>query len=214
VKSERPDRESGQFGKIKMLAKTLLGFSIVCNFATLLGLWIAYKNSPTPLQGQIGYILLLSGAAASIIAYLAFAWFVMRPIASKKPEKATETKNQLPSYNIPPQDQIYIHIPQTTTCIIGDRASTNVSFFSARDIRLTYCKVTFAIQGEEFALDSSEPLEIPAFHATEASLKRSLTSDEKERVGEGRGRILHYSGIAVFSGNLQKNFWGMVMEFI
>lgn len=130
------------------------------------------------------------------------------------PRGEAEIESEPIPHSVPLEDQIFVHIPATTTCIIGDQASTNVSFFSARDIHLTYCKVTFAIQGAEFELDSSVPLEIPAFHATQASLKRSLTPDEQERIGEGRGRILHYTGLAVFSGNLQKDFWGMVIEFL
>lgn len=62
-----------------MLAKTLLPFTIVCNFATLFGLWIAYEAAPATLQARIGHELLLWGAGASIVAYVAFAFLVMRP---------------------------------------------------------------------------------------------------------------------------------------
>jgi hypothetical protein len=62
-----------------MLAKTLLVFTIVCNFATLVGLWIGYEAAPATLQARIGHVLLLCGAIASIAAYVGFAIFVMKP---------------------------------------------------------------------------------------------------------------------------------------
>jgi len=62
-----------------MLRKGLLAFTIVSNFATLLGLWIAYQSAPAALQAKTGHLLLFSGAIASVVTYIAFAVFVMRP---------------------------------------------------------------------------------------------------------------------------------------
>jgi hypothetical protein len=76
-----------------MLTKILLAFTIVCNFATLFGLWVAYEASPATLQAQIGHALLLCGAVASILGYLAFAYFVMRPVAHKTQEQSIATKD-------------------------------------------------------------------------------------------------------------------------
>jgi hypothetical protein len=67
-----------------MLGRTLLAFSIVCNCATLFGLWIAYEAAPATLQAKIGHTLLLCGAVASIILYALFAIFVMKPKAEKR----------------------------------------------------------------------------------------------------------------------------------
>jgi hypothetical protein len=61
-----------------MLTKILLGFTIMCNFATLLGLWIAYEAAPSTLQSRVGHVLTWSGATASAILYLFAAWFVLR----------------------------------------------------------------------------------------------------------------------------------------
>jgi len=60
-----------------MLTKILLAFTVVCNFATLLGLWIAYEASPATLQLKIGHVLAWSGAIASAILYFFVAWLVM-----------------------------------------------------------------------------------------------------------------------------------------
>jgi hypothetical protein len=75
-----------------MLPRILLAFTIVCNFATLFGLWIAYEASPATLQGRIGHALLICGASASILAYIAFAVFVMRPNAHEAKAESHESE--------------------------------------------------------------------------------------------------------------------------
>lgn len=74
-----------------MLSKTLLAFTIVCNCATLFGLWIAYEAAPATLQASFGHALLLCGATASIILYAVFANFVMKPTV---PERDTDTQEK------------------------------------------------------------------------------------------------------------------------
>lgn len=71
----------------------------MCNFATLLGLWIAYEASPATMQARIGHVLLTCGALASILVYGAFAWFVMKPItheaAAAKKRPSTDRNDEL-----------------------------------------------------------------------------------------------------------------------
>jgi hypothetical protein len=61
-----------------MLTKILLGFTMMCNFATLLGLWIAYEAAPATLQARVGHVLTWSGATASAMLYFLVAWLVLR----------------------------------------------------------------------------------------------------------------------------------------
>ncbi len=51
----------------------------MCNFATLLGLWIAYEASPATIQSKVGHVLTISGAITSTILYFLVAWLVLRP---------------------------------------------------------------------------------------------------------------------------------------
>jgi hypothetical protein len=69
----------GPVDRDQMLRKSLLAFTIVSNFATFLGLWIAYQSAPASIQAKTGHLLLLVGAIASIVTYIVFAVFVMRP---------------------------------------------------------------------------------------------------------------------------------------
>jgi hypothetical protein len=62
-----------------MLNKILLPFSLVSNLATLLGLWIAYASAPASIQEKVGHILIVCGAIASIVVYVIFAVFLMKP---------------------------------------------------------------------------------------------------------------------------------------
>jgi len=63
-----------------MLKKGLLVFSLVSNFATLVGLWLSYASAPATVQNKFASMLLVSGAFASTGGYIAFAWLVMRPL--------------------------------------------------------------------------------------------------------------------------------------
>lgn len=155
-----------------------------------------YRFCTSPL----GNILLILGG----LAWLAFV--VFRPT-----NRSAETSGSV-STTIPLEDQIYIHIPAVATAVIGDQASTRVSFFSAQKVRLTYCKVKFARGEASFTLENAQPMNIDAFRTAEQNLARSLTTDEQERIGQtGRGQILHYEGLAIF-GHIEKPFWGMVVE--
>jgi hypothetical protein len=95
---ESPDSQSGPPGTTTVINKILIGFSIVCNFATLLGLWIAYAASPATLQHRVGSILILCGAITSILGYLAFAWFVMRGKIDREASRGASFSDDDPRY--------------------------------------------------------------------------------------------------------------------
>jgi hypothetical protein len=162
-------------------------------------------SKPEPTQGDNHFALYFTGwmlttALSALLVFLAF-----RQRKPKRPDGA-------PPHNYPVEEQIYIHIPAVATAVIGDQASTRVSFFSAQSVRLTYCKVKFVRGEASFTLENAQPMNIEAFRAAEQNLQRSLTTDEQERIGQnGRGQILHYEGLAVF-GHVEKPFWGMIVE--
>ena len=123
-------------------------------------------------------------------------------------------KVSLPQRNtVPLEDQIYVHIASSSTSVIGDQASTSLVIFSAQNIDLTFCRVTITAESKGFTIESSRPLHIPAFCVTQHNLQRSLTPDEQQRFGEGRGRILMIEGFVYF-GKLEKRFGDMVVEFL
>lgn len=68
-----------------MLTRTLLGFGLLSNIATLIGLWIAYIAAPASVHAKIGYVLLVAGAACSVVLYLFIAWLVLR--SPRRPSK-------------------------------------------------------------------------------------------------------------------------------
>jgi hypothetical protein len=77
-----------------MLTKILLGFGVVSNFATLIGLLITYMSAPVTVQSAVARILLLAGAGCSVILYFLLAWFVLRPRGARDAQIFT-TFNQL-----------------------------------------------------------------------------------------------------------------------
>ncbi len=81
-----------------MLSKILLAFSIVSNFATLLGFWMAYAASPATLQQTVGHVLILSGAIASILGYAALVWFVFRPKVGREIKRGASFYEDDPHY--------------------------------------------------------------------------------------------------------------------
>jgi len=185
-------------GRIQTIIKVLIALGLGNLLKGILTTQMP-KNWLTP------FWLLSSAAILALISWISPKMF------RKKTKPIAEAS---PSLNVPLEDQIYIHIPAVATAVIGDQASTKVSFFSAQNLRLTYCKVKFARGEASFTLENAQPMNIEAFHAAEQNLQRSLTTDEQERIGQtGRGHILHYEGLAIF-GHIEKPFWGMVVEHL
>jgi len=52
-----------------VLTKILLGFGILSNVATFIGLWMNYLTSPQSIQQKAGHVFLIVGATASVVLY-------------------------------------------------------------------------------------------------------------------------------------------------
>jgi hypothetical protein len=132
-----------------MLRKSLLPFSLVSNFATLLGLWITYEAAPASVQAKIGHWLILLGAAASIIGYIAFALFVMRPKAAElvqpiNPEAAVARPRMDAMAR---KNGIYIGPAGIAMQLIGEDLSIRLSIFTCTMIELRYIRVMLTVPG-------------------------------------------------------------------
>jgi hypothetical protein len=78
VKTKGPIR--GRASQVKrVLKKILLGFGVLSNIATLIGLWIAYISVPASVQAKIGHVFLIAGASCSVALYLWLAWVIFQP---------------------------------------------------------------------------------------------------------------------------------------
>src|ERR1700722_6329512 len=87
-----------------MPTRVLFGFTIMCNFATLLGLWIAYEAAPATLQATIGHVLTISGAITSTLLYFLAAWLVLRPKKHEVMKNETDWSRE----GTPKEQQLFV----------------------------------------------------------------------------------------------------------
>jgi hypothetical protein len=78
-----------------LLKKILLGFSLLSNIATLVGLWVAYIAAPASVQATIGHVLLIAGAITSVVLYLALAFVALRSGEQSTLEQAPDQGHAL-----------------------------------------------------------------------------------------------------------------------
>jgi hypothetical protein len=187
-----------------MLGKTLLAFSIVCNCATLFGLWIAYEAAPATLQARIGHTLLLCGAVASIILYALFAIFVMKP----KVEKA-EVELGKPRLNVLARKHgIYIGSAGIAARVIGDTLTVRLNIFTCTNIELRHIRATLStgLAGLEIALDpSAEPHRLLPWLEFEQVFEKTLTAEQMKKVGDWTDTVV-INGKAKFEDHIEKEF--------
>ena len=115
-----------------MLTKILLGFGVLSNLATLLGFWMNYISSPESVQNKVSRLLLIGGAAASILLYLGVAYLIFR-----KHPKTANAKSALEAFRN----------PQWETVIRRDFKNESVDLDGKRFWDCTFNHVTVAFHG-------------------------------------------------------------------
>jgi hypothetical protein len=103
-----------------MLNRILLGFGLLSNFATLLGLWIAYIAASETVQARVGHVLLVAGAISSIITYLVLAFFVLRHKHNTTDQHAVDGISK---------KQIYVGPHGMPISIVNDNARVHIVIF-------------------------------------------------------------------------------------
>lgn len=135
-----------------MLQKILLGFGVLSNFATLLGLWIAYISTPETVQNRIGHVLLIAGASVSVALYLIVAWVIQR---QPSPEK-TKTSPDIPL-------RIFVSSPGISFRLMQDRgkAALDLIFTTNATIELNHIKVYASSRKQELCeFTDSAPIQL------------------------------------------------------
>ncbi len=117
-----------------MLNKLLIGFGVLSNTATLVGLWISYVSAPQNLQPIIAHRVLMSGGTLSAMLYLYLAYAVLR-----SPKQAS---------GVPP-DHSDDHFLHPRWQIVNSRRFENESILvDGRSFRsCTFKNVTFVFHG-------------------------------------------------------------------
>jgi hypothetical protein len=183
----------------------------MCNFATLLGLWLTYESSPVPVQAKFGRILLLCGAVTSIIGYVIFAIFVVKAQSTATRQK--DTKEVPPPENVsrPRLDAlarklgIYIGSAGVAAQVIGDTLTVRLTVFTCTNIELRFIRAVLNTGIGEVVLESSEPHRIVPFMELEKTFTKTLTPDEARRAPNWASTIT-ISGKAKFEDHIEKDF--------
>jgi hypothetical protein len=193
-----------------MLTKILLGFTMLCNFATLFGIWIAYEAAPATLQERIGHELSVCGAIASAILYFFVAWFVMRS-KEKNPEQSDGTVAEAgkPRHDaLARKHGIYIGSAGIATQVIGDTLTVRLNILTCTNIELRHIRATLStgLAGLEIALDpSAEPHRLLPWLEFEQVLEKTLTAEQMKKVSDWTDTVV-INGKAKFEDHIEKEF--------
>jgi hypothetical protein len=196
-----------------MLNKILLPFTLVSNFATLLGLLITYEAAPASIQSQVARWMILVGGVASVLGYVAFAIFVMKP----KLDTPKPTVDDGKSASTPRRDamklemdkmladrRIYIGPSGTSLRLINEQLRVSLQIFPCVAVQLLHVKVQVGSSKDITAtLSDAEPHELEAGKKFEKTLERSLNDAELQ---EMKRDIVLVQGTAKFAGSLEVSF--------
>ena len=160
-----------------MLENFLLGFGMSSNVATLLGLWIAYASAPTTIQNKVGHLLIIGGAACSIVLYLAIVWRLARVPAAASVENTNK-----------PERRVFFFSPGVAVTL-NRSAGTAVVYLhvlSTEPTELVYIRLHLTdTTGLRITCEHSEPLEIDRFDLTAKMIEQKITPQETEKFQKG-----------------------------